>query len=102
MLLQRQAILNIETVLKEAGASLDNLLKVKNPDEGCALNSCSTIVESMTDALSKVNIFLTSMQDYAAMNKVYTEMVPDPKPARTCVAVAELPFGTDVSEMHLF
>lgn len=36
------------------------------------------------------------MQDYAAMNNVYTEMIPDPKPARTCVAVAALPFGTDV------
>lgn len=36
------------------------------------------------------------MTDYAAMNKVYTEMIPDPKPARTCVAVAQLPMGTDV------
>ena len=36
------------------------------------------------------------MQDYAAMNNVYLEMIPDPKPARTCVAVAELPMGTDV------
>lgn len=45
----------------------------------------------------QVNIYITSMQDYAAMNKVYTEMIPDPKPARTCVAVADLPFGTDVS-----
>ena len=24
------------------------------------------------------------------------ELIPDPKPARTCVAVKELPFGTDV------
>lgn len=37
------------------------------------------------------------MQDYAAMNHAYTEMIPDPKPARTCVAVADLPMGTDVS-----
>lgn len=36
------------------------------------------------------------MDDYAAMNKVYTEIIPDPKPARTCVAVAQLPMGTDV------
>ena len=35
------------------------------------------------------------------MNKVYTEMIPDPKPARTCVAVAELPMGTDVSMLLL-
>jgi len=37
------------------------------------------------------------MHDYAAMNNTYAEMIPDPKPARTCVAVADLPFGTDVS-----
>ncbi|KAK5075579.1 hypothetical protein LTS08_001354 [Lithohypha guttulata] len=66
----RQALLNIEATLREAGSGLQNLLKV--------------------------NIYLTSMQDYAAMNKVYTEMIPDPKPARTCVAVAELPMKTDV------
>jgi hypothetical protein len=53
------------------------------------------------------------MSDYAAMNKVCeyktptiqtlpahettdVEMINDPKPARTCVCVAELPFRTDV------
>lgn len=45
---------------------------------------------------TQVNIYLKNMQDYAAMNKTYIEMIPDPKPARTCVAVADLPFGTDV------
>lgn len=55
------------------------------------------LVDSATDiGVCKCNIYLTNMQDYAAMNKVYTDMIPDPKPARTCVAVAELPFGTDV------
>lgn len=48
----------------------------------------------------QVNIYLTSMQDYAAMNKTYLELIPDPKPARTCVAVAELPMGTDVRGKH--
>jgi len=46
---------------------------------------------------AQVNIYIKSMQDYAAMNKVYAEIIPDPKPARTCVAIADLPFGTDVS-----
>ena len=41
------------------------------------------------------------MQDYAAMNKAYVELIPDPKPARTCVAVAELPMGTDVCNNHM-
>ncbi|KIV96638.1 hypothetical protein PV10_00476 [Exophiala mesophila] len=65
-----QALKNIEVVLQEAGSSLSNLVKV--------------------------NIYITSMENYAAVNKAYLELIPDPKPARTCVAVKELPFGTDV------
>merc|ERR1719230_1635968 len=43
----------------------------------------------------KVNIYLTTMADYAAFNEVYMEVFPDAatRPARTCVAVAELPIG---------
>jgi hypothetical protein len=67
-----------------------------------------------------MNIYITSMEDYAAMNKacalkpVYgsptfqsadpetvLEIIPEPRPARTCVAVAELPFKTDVSRCKL-
>jgi enamine deaminase RidA (YjgF/YER057c/UK114 family) len=37
------------------------------------------------------------MENYAAMNKVYDEFFSvDPKPVRTCVAVYQLPLGTDV------
>jgi 2-iminobutanoate/2-iminopropanoate deaminase len=44
-----------------------------------------------------VNVFLTNMENFAAMNKVYAEVfTKDPKPVRTCVAVAQLPLGTDV------
>ncbi len=47
----------------------------------------------------KIGIFLTSMEDFAAMNRVYESYFPvsaGPKPARTCVAVKELPLGTDI------
>lgn len=30
------------------------------------------------------------------MNAAYTKLIPDPKPARTCVAVAKLPMGSDI------
>ena len=37
------------------------------------------------------------MDNFAAMNEVYAQFFTgDPKPVRTCVAVKELPFGTDV------
>jgi len=66
----RQALDNLKVVLEEAGSSLQNIVKM--------------------------NIFITDMADYAAMNKAFLEIVPDPKPCRTCVAVKELPMKTDV------
>ncbi|KAG9254070.1 Endoribonuclease L-PSP/chorismate mutase-like protein [Emericellopsis atlantica] len=40
--------------------------------------------------LLKVNIYLINMADFAAMNAVYTAMIPEPRPARICVTVSEL------------
>lgn len=67
----RQALANIRTVLEHAGSSLQNMVKA--------------------------NVFLTDMADYAAHNTVWCEIIEDPKPARSCVCVKELPFKTDVS-----
>lgn len=68
---QAQALKNLSAVLDAAGSSIDNVVKV--------------------------NVFLTRMEDFAAMNKVYAEVFSkDPKPCRTCVAVHQLPLGTDV------
>jgi enamine deaminase RidA (YjgF/YER057c/UK114 family) len=37
------------------------------------------------------------MENFAAVNEVYARwVVKDPKPVRTCVAVFQLPLGTDV------
>ncbi|KAF7585714.1 hypothetical protein BBP40_010251 [Aspergillus hancockii] len=66
----RQAIKNLEAVLRAAGSSLENVVKV--------------------------NIFLTDMDDFSAMNEAYHPLFADPKPVRTCVSVKALPFGTDV------
>ncbi|KAK6612528.1 endoribonuclease L-PSP [Botrytis cinerea] len=64
----RQALLNLQAVLEAAGSSIENVVKV--------------------------NVFLTDMQNFAAMNKVYAEFFhKDPKPVRTCVAVHQLPLG---------
>lgn len=39
----------------------------------------------------KTTVFLSDMGDFAEMNKVYLEYFDAPRPARSCVAVAELP-----------
>jgi enamine deaminase RidA (YjgF/YER057c/UK114 family) len=40
------------------------------------------------------------MDDYEGMNKVYGELLPNPKPARTTVQVSKLP-GKYLIEMDL-
>lgn len=44
----------------------------------------------------KTTVFLTTMDDFAAMNAVYATHFPEPFPARSTVAVAGLPRGARV------
>lgn len=44
----------------------------------------------------KVNVYLTDMNDFAAMNAVYTAQFEKPYPARTTVGVASLPLGARI------
>ncbi|MDL2318634.1 Rid family detoxifying hydrolase [Eubacteriales bacterium OttesenSCG-928-A19] len=46
----------------------------------------------MSDVI-KTTVFLTNMDDFAAINGIYAEAFGDSKPARSCVAVAALPKG---------
>ena len=48
------------------------------------------------DDVVKVNVFLTSMSYFQEMNSVYAEHFSAPYPARTTVAVAELPLGASL------
>lgn len=48
------------------------------------------------DDVVKVNVFLTDMRDFAAMNEAYAASFATPYPARTTVAVAGLPLGARV------
>ncbi len=61
-----QAIINVGEILKEAGVSYDNVVKT----------TC----------------FLADMADFAAFNEVYAKYFTQ-KPARSCVAVKDLPKG---------
>ena len=48
------------------------------------------------DDVVKVNVYLTSMGDFTAMNEVYATRFTEPYPARTTVAVAGLPLGAQI------
>ncbi|KAL2866873.1 Endoribonuclease L-PSP/chorismate mutase-like protein [Aspergillus lucknowensis] len=63
------------------------------------LRNLSAVLEAGGSSLAdvaKVNIFLADMKDFAAVNEVYVEAFPEPRPARTCIAVKTLPQGSDV------
>ncbi len=49
-----------------------------------------------SDDVVKVNVYLTDMADFSAMNEAYVTRFNAPPPARTTVAVAGLPMGADV------
>jgi 2-iminobutanoate/2-iminopropanoate deaminase len=58
------------------------------------LNNVRTILEAAGSSLSKVvrcGVFLVDMNDFKKMNGVYARMFGEHRPARTTVAVSELP-----------
>ncbi|KAL1617034.1 hypothetical protein SLS54_008029 [Diplodia seriata] len=65
-----------------------------------ALKNLGAVLEAAGSSLSKtvkVNIFLSSMDYYADVNRAYGEaFTSDPKPCRTCVSVAKLPLDAEV------
>ena len=63
----RQVLENLKAVLAAAGSSLDQVVKA--------------------------TVYLKNIGDFAAMNEVYGEYLGTAKPARSTVAVAELPRG---------
>ncbi len=60
-----QSLANVKAILEEAGLTMDNVVKT--------------------------TVFLADMADFAAMNEVYAEVFSAPYPARSAVAVRELP-----------
>lgn len=73
-------------------------LSIKEQTREC-FDSLIDVLESANlslDNVVKVNVFLTSMKHFPEMNKVYEKQFKEPYPARTCVAVLELPLNADV------
>ena len=46
-----------------------------------------------SDHVEKVNVFLTDLNNFSAMNDVYSRQFTSPYPARTTIGVAALPMG---------
>ncbi|CAO3599090.1 unnamed protein product [Absidia cylindrospora] len=58
------------------------------------LQNMTALLEDCGSSMAKVlkvNVFIKDMNDFKAINDVYTTYFPDPKPTRTCVEVARLP-----------
>lgn len=58
-------------------------------------NLKAVLTEAGTDFTKavKVNVFITDMSDFAALNELYANYFEKPFPARSCVQVAALPKG---------
>ena len=63
----RQSLINISNILKEAGLSMKNVVKV--------------------------TVLLADINDFAAVNEIYKDFFETPFPARSAFAVAALPKG---------
>ncbi|MDH3443505.1 MAG: RidA family protein [Deltaproteobacteria bacterium] len=61
----RQVLENLKAILEAGGTSMKRVVKA--------------------------TVFLKNISDFAAMNEIYAEYLGDAKPARSTVAVAELP-----------
>lgn len=62
-------------------------------------NNLAAIAEAAGGTLNnavKINISLTDMGDFAAVNEVMASFFKEPYPARACVQVAALPRGVDI------
>ncbi|MBP2657804.1 MAG: endoribonuclease [Firmicutes bacterium] len=77
--------------------------KLVDGDIGTQTKQCFTNLFHVLSAANltpehvvKVNVFLTDMSDFTAMNEVYEKQFETPYPARTTIGVAALPLGAKV------
>lgn len=64
-----------------------------------ALQNLTAVLEAGGSSLAnvvKTTVFLTSMSNFTAMNEVYATYFGDEPPARSTIAVVELPKGAQV------
>jgi 2-iminobutanoate/2-iminopropanoate deaminase len=64
-----------------------------------SLNNVKAILEAAGSSLAKVvkaTVFITNMDDFPTVNKLYAEFFSQQPPARACVEVSKLPRGANV------
>jgi len=64
-----------------------------------SLSNVKTLLEDFglnLNAVLKTTVFLTDMSTFNEFNEVYSKYFNESKPARSCVAVKQLPKGVDV------
>jgi len=68
---------------------------IKEQTQQCFRNLFSVLEAAglTPEDVQKVNVFLTDMGNFTAMNEVYKEQFDAPFPARTTIGVASLPLG---------
>ena len=96
-----QAIKVGEFVYTAGQISIDpktgNLVDGGIKEQTCqVLENLKAVVEaagSSLDRVVKATVFLKNIADFAAINEVYAEYLGQSKPARSTVAVADLPRG---------
>ena len=71
---------------------------IASQTERCFANLFSVLEAAglTSDNVVKVNVFLTDMNDFAAMNNIYAKHFSQPYPARTTIGVASLPLGARI------
>lgn len=71
---------------------------VSTQTEQCLKNLADALkaANATPDDIVKTTIYLTDMNDYATVNKIYGHFFKSPYPARTAIAVAALPLGVKV------
>ena len=60
------------------------------------LSAVAAAADSSLNSAVKINISLTNLEDFSAVNEVMAQFLQAPFPARACVQVAALPKGADI------
>ena len=80
----------------KSGAILTGNIKEQTKQILENLNSILTAGESSLNNVLRTTIFLTNLEDYAAVNEVYTQFFEESQPARSTVQVSKLPMDVQI------
>ncbi len=80
----------------KSGAILTGNIKEQTMQILENLNSILTAGGSSLNNVLRVTIFLTNLEDYAAVNEVYTQFFEESQPARSTVQVSRLPMDAQI------